>query len=51
MIGKKIDNKFIVVHPRNLMLVKKALNETKTYIEVYTNDYCDFDKVYFIDKS
>lgn len=46
----RIDDKFIVVHPKHYQQIKDILDEGNIVIDVYQQNYCDIDKVYLIDK-
>ena len=47
---RRIDDKFIVVHPKYFKQIKKILDEENIIIDIYEQSYCDIDKVYLIDK-
>lgn len=47
---KKIDNKYLVVNPKQFDLIQNILDEENIEIEMYSNDYCEPDKVLLIDK-
>lgn len=50
MTARRIDDKFLVVHPCHYVEIIEILDSENIIIDVYEHDYCDQDKVYLVDK-